>query len=264
MRRRVLPLGLAVLFIVFIALSYSNQTEADILETSENQQESLVEYLERRLNLLGVPVKQIAVLQDNPLEIELTIQSLTVTDKYAPDDFVSLQMAFRESVLASDKGYQINGLTTVVVNAEGKQISKGWYKVEPEIYRRLAPPELTEAVTENLLKEKLTEYELLETKGEVVSLGESPALDLRMSNLSKEEVNQIIPSLKDTLDRLTKGMNTQGAGIAMVKLRITSKTGETLLNYLVDLQFGTEGWWTADGVNIDVWRPSIPAPPPSP
>ncbi len=222
-----------------------------------------VEYLKNKLGQLGVPVNQIVVLQDSPLEIEVTIQSLSTNEKFAPDDFVNIHMVVRESVFASDKGYPINGLSKIVVNMEGKQINKGWIKIEPEsMYRRLAPSQLTETSTANLLNKKLAEYGMSKINGKILALDESQALDLYLPNLSKEETNLTMLSIKDSLGILTEDMNSQGAGISFVKLRITNESGETLLNFLSDWQFSTEGWWVADGINIDSWLPSIPAPVP--
>lgn len=263
MKRKKFIFGFALFFVMLLALSLSSQTKAERLKVQVNQQESLVEYLKNKLGQLGVPVNQIVVLQDSPLEIEVTIQSLSTNEKFAPDDFVNIHMVVRESVFASDKGYPINGLTKIVVNMEGKQINKGWIKIEPEsMYRRLAPSQLTETSTANLLNKKLAEYGMSKINGKIIALDESQALDLYLPNLSKEETNLTMLSIKDSLGILTEDMNSQGAGISFVKLRITNESGETLLNFLSDWQFSTEGWWVADGINIDSWLPSIPAPVP--
>ncbi|MBI5823961.1 MAG: hypothetical protein HZB18_08050 [Chloroflexi bacterium] len=263
MRRKKILFGFALFFVALLALSLSSQTKAEKLRVLVNQQESLVDYLKKELGQLDVPVQQTVILQDSPLEIGVTIQSLSTNEKFAPDDFVYIHMVFRESMFAHEKGYQINGLTTIVVNMEEKKIFDGWSKIEPASmsYRRLDPPRLTETSTSNMLSEKLADYGLSKINVEVISSEESRTLNLYLSNISKEEASATKTSIKDSLGLLVQDMNSQGAGVAIVKLKITNESGETLLNYLLDLQFVTEGWWVADGINVDDWFPSRPAMP---
>jgi hypothetical protein len=72
-------------------------------------------------------------------------------------------------------------------------------------------------------------------------------------------VNQTLSPLLESLRPLADDINAQGAQIVMVNLMVKDEKGNILLNYLLDLQFGIENWWAADGINVDNWYPSIPA-----
>ncbi len=265
MTRKNLLLGFVLLFATILVLMLSDRTKAEQLESLTYQQESVVEYLKSKLDQLGVPVDNIVVLQDVPLEIEVTIRSLGTDDKGAPEDSINVHMVFRESMFAADRGYRINGLTTIVLNMKGEQVYKGWIKIEPELmYHKIDPPRLAEAATASLLSEKLAQYGLSRIDGAVISAEGFQTLNLYASGISKEDAALVIPPSKDGLHHLTQDLNSQGAGIALAILKLSNETDEPLLVYFFDLQFGTEGWWVVDGINIDSWYPSIPAPAPSP
>jgi hypothetical protein len=263
-RKNLLP-GFALLFAAVLVLVLFERAKADQLRTQTYQQAGVVEYLRGKFDQLGVPVDDIVILQDDPLEIQVTLESLGTDSKGTPEDSINVHTVFRESMLASDRGYQIYGLTTDVVNIKGDQIFSRWTRIKPEsMYHRLEPPGLSEAATGSLLNEKLAQYELSPIDAEVISSEGFQTLNLFLSGISKEDASLIIPPIKDKMHLLTQDMNSQGAGVALVTLRLTAEMDEPLVVYYLDLQFRTEGWWAAEEINIDSWYASIPALPPTP
>jgi hypothetical protein len=199
------------------------------------------------------------------LEIQVIIQSASTSDKFAPDDFEHIHMVIRESVIASNLGYRINGVSRIVVNQAGDEIDKGWIKIEPEsMFRRFNGSQLDAQSTMNLLHEKLVDYNLVDSQSDVRSIDEFYILDLSLMSKSTPEANTTIVKTRDTLLKMAADLNSQGAGIAIMKFKIMSESDEVLFNYLFDLQFETEGWWSAEGINVDFMRHSIPAPVPTP
>jgi len=251
------------IIVLAVVLGFSRQTKAIQSQAELSQQANIVVYLQNRLEQQSVPVKQIRVLQNNPLEIEITLQSTSTGNKFASEDFLNLHLATREAVLAGEKGYSINGITTIVLNLEGKIIDRGWIKIEPNImYIRHAPANLANTSVNNLVREKLDSYGVPGFSSNVSSFDGLQTLELHRASISSDDANQLIPQIRGSIRELAKDINIKGAEIVIVKLKLLDGNGKILLNYMRDLQFETEGWWAADGINIDGWYPSIPAPAP--
>ncbi len=223
-------------------------------------QQDVVGYLQERLKQQNVPFTQIKILQESPLEIEITLQSVSEGKDWMPEDFEHLLLAQREAILAAEKGFDIERYTEILLNKNEESISWARIKINGEIlYTKLSPSNVADSVTKNLVGEKINTYGMPVINNEISSFDGFQTLNLSLSTNSLEEANRVLPQMRDSLRPLTKDINSQGAQIVMVKLEVKNEKGEMLLNYLLDLQFGTEGWWAADGINVDSWYPSIPA-----
>ena len=251
---------LLILIIIGIVSVFNLRVKAQQGVETASPQQDVVSYLQERLKQQNVPFTQIKILQESPLEIEITLQSVSEGEKFAPDDSANLHLTVREAVLANGRGYQINGLTQVVLNKDGKSISWGWLKVTDLYYLKLAPSSITDALAMNLVDEKINTYGMSVVNKDISSFDGFKSLNLDLSTTSLEEANQTLSQIKDSLGPLAKDVNAQGAQVVMVRLKVKDEKGEVLLNYLLDLQFETEGWWVADGINVDSWYLSRPAP----
>ena len=219
----------------------------------------VTDYLAGRLKELNVPVTYIKIIQNAPMEIEIGIQSLSLDDKFSPDDFYNIHLVVREAVLSHEAGYQINALTRIVYNQHGETIDWGWIKIEPEnMYTRIQPIQTSDNVAEDLMSEKLSVYKMRDLNIDAVSLGEYQMLDMDFESNSSDELNQTVPGLIKALPALIADINSQGAAIVIVKFNALDETGDILLNYMYDTQFLTAGWWVAEGVNAENWMRSAP------
>lgn len=219
----------------------------------------VTDYLAGRLKELNVPVTYIKIIQNAPMEIEIGIQSLSLDDKFSPDDFYNIHLVVREAVLSHEAGYQINALTRVVYNQHGETIDWGWIKIEPEnMYTRIQPIQTSDNVAEDLMSEKLSVYEMRNLNIDAVSLGEYQMLDMDSESVSIDELNRTTPGFIKSLPALVADINSQGAAIVIVKYKVLDEKNTVLLNYMYDSQFMTAGWWAAEDVNAENWMPSAP------
>jgi len=260
MKNKKLISRLLILIIIGIVLVFNLRVKAQQGVETASPQQDVVGYLQERLKQQNVPFTQMKILQESPLEIEITLQSISTGEKFAPDDFINLHLTIREAVLANERGYNINGLTEVVLNKDGKTIDWGWSHLIGVYYLKLAPSTVTDALAMGLVDEKINTYGMSVVNKDVSSFDGFKTLNLDLSTTSFEEANQTVSQIKDALGPLAKDINAQGAQVVMVRLKVKDEKGAVLLNYLRDLQFETEGWWAAEGINIDSWYPSIPAP----
>lgn len=236
------------------------QAGVNYVQPALTPNQDIVSYLESQLNQQKVPFTKIQIIQDFPLQIEIDVQSMSEDKNWMPEDFENLHLAQREAILATEEGFNIERYTEVLLNKRGESISWARIKINREIlYVKLPPATITDIDAMSLLNEKINTYEMSVLNKHISSFDGFKTLNLELSTTSLEEVNQKILQIKDSLGSLVKDMNEQGAQIVMVKLKVRDEKGEVLLNYLMDLQFENEGWWVADGINIDSWYPSIPA-----
>jgi hypothetical protein len=250
-----------VLVLLGVAWGISVQAQAgqNFAQPTPTSNQDIVSYLESQLNQQKVPFTKIVVVQDFPLQIEVNIQSMSEDKDWMPEDFENLLLARREAILAAEKGFNIERYTEVLINKNGEPISWARIKINGEIlYSKPLPSNVADSVTKNLVSEKINTYGISVINSEISSFDGLQTLNLDLSANSLEEANQVLSQVRDSLRPLTKDINSQGAQIVMVKLEVKSEKGDILLNYLLDLQFGTEGWWAADGINVDSWYPSIP------
>lgn len=250
-----------IVFGVIWGLNLRAKAGPNYIQPTPNQ--DIVSYLEFQLKERNVPFTKIQVIQESPLQIEIDIQSLSEGKDWMPEDFENLYLARREAILATEKGYNIERYTEVLLNKRGESISWARIKINGEIsYIKLTPSNITDVAALDLVSPKIDTFGMAILNSEVSSFDGFQTLNLNLSTNSLEEANQALPQIRESLHPLTKDINAQGAQVVMVKLKVIDKKGEILLNYLLDLQFKTEGWWAADGINADSWYPSIPAPAP--
>lgn len=222
---------------------------------------SVTTYLETKFSEQQLPINGIRVLKDFPLELEVTIQSFSINKKFASDDFENLHLVFREVVLAHEKGYDVSGLTEIVINQNGDRIHWGWTTIEPDVmYIKLGSSSLSNDATKNLVNGRVPPFELKDKNINIISQSGFQTLSMEYSTVSLEQANRSIPQFIKSLPSIVHDVNTQGAQIVMVRFRVFDEKGNLLLNYLLDEQFMTAGWWAADGIVTDSWGSSAPPP----
>ncbi len=72
--------------------------------------QDIVSYLQERFQQQNIPVTKIIILNENPMQIEITVQSLSDGDVGTPEDSTNVLMVSREVTLADQNGYHIAAL----------------------------------------------------------------------------------------------------------------------------------------------------------
>jgi hypothetical protein len=194
------------------------------------------------------------------LQVEIDIQSLSEGKDWMPEDSKNLYLARREAVLAAEKGFNIERYTEVLLNKNGETISWARIKINGEIsYTKLVPSNIPDSVALNLASKKINPRGMSIINKNVSSFDGFQNLNLDLLTPSMNEANQSLSQIRDSLHPLASDINAQGAQIAMINMMVKDEKGDILLNYLLDLQFGVETWWAADGIDVTNWYPSIPA-----
>lgn len=263
MKNKKLLLRIVIIILtVGLALGISLTTKAEKNKIQSTPEQDVAAYLESKLKQQNVPIMQIKIIQESPVEVEVTIQSLSEDDKFMPEDFINLHLVTREAVLSQEKGYLINGLTEIVVNKAGKTIDWGWNNVADITYIKLVPSMNPDNLPMDVISENINTHGM-KLINENVSLSEGfQTLNLQLSVKSLEEANQRFSQFKESLRSTIVDANFSGTQVVMEKVELRNEEGEILLNYLLDFQFNTEGWWAVDGFNTDSLRFSIPPPAP--
>jgi hypothetical protein len=252
-----LLLSLIITMGFLLALNPSAKAQKATIQPPPKQ--DVVSYLKQRLQQQNVPLSQIKVLQDSPLELEITLQSLSIGDRSLPEDFMNEHLTVREVVLANRQGYKIHGLTRIVQNINGEIIDWFWTKIENGIrYTELGPARIANSQANDIARQKVNAHGMSISELNISSLDGLQVLTLHLSAKSLEEANRELPPFIDSLRPLATDMNARGTQIAMINVEVKGERGEILLNYVMDLQFRTVGWWTVGGMNTDAWRLSSP------
>jgi hypothetical protein len=83
----------------------------------------VVEALQARYDELGVPVKEIRLVERSPLNVEITLQSASEGDKTTMDDLWWFFLAEREAdMIYLTTGEHISSYTLNVLNTQGESI----------------------------------------------------------------------------------------------------------------------------------------------
>ncbi len=209
-------------------------------------------YLEERLKQQNVPVSEIKVLQQSPLQIEVIVRSMSDDDKGMPEDAINMLLVHHETILANQRGCRIDGVTRVLINKMGKRI----FGVFDSLDTKKVPPQLprsavSDAATEKAAKEKIKLHGLALANTKVSSVEGIQTLNLELSSSSIEEANHLLPQFIPSLYATIPALNAAGSQIALYKVEVRDQNGNMLFTYIRDIQLGHETWWMADGITVD-------------
>jgi hypothetical protein len=227
-------------------------------------QDNIVSYLDERFKQQNVPVKGIKIIQEIPLQLEITIQSSSDGSRGNPEDPINYHLVEREVVLARQKGYFVESLTRIFLSPQGREIAKATTQVKSLEFMFLddSPSSITDSSTKTLVMDKINLYGMSALDISVDSREGLQTLRLQLSTPSLDEVNKTLTQYMSSLRPLVGEINAKGAHIVICKLEIRDEKGNLLLNYMLDLQLDSENWWMADGLTMD-WFPH-PGPGPAP
>jgi hypothetical protein len=251
-----------IAIVSIISLNPNAKAQHSIIQPTPQQ--AVVSYLEEQFRQQNIPIVQINFNPESAA-LEITLQSASEGDKFAPEDFISLHMPIHDVVLASEKGFHVENVTETLLNANGKRIFWQSVKIDADVmYIKLPPAQASDSVARDLIIKKINTYGMTIRDIAISSSEHFQTLNILLSTPLLEQANSALPQFISSLEPLVSGMNAQGAGIVLSKVELRNEEGEILLTYLLDMQLRTSGWWTADGINSESWFPSRPAPAPTP
>lgn len=232
--------------------------------TRSRAQSDIITDLTKQLIQQGVPIKSIDIEKELPLQIKVTLQSDSESDKVMPDDPLFVQMVHRETTLIRKQGFSVDALTIVILNENGGQIF--WLKtpISP-LNITEQPSKLDDKTTANLVSAKLETYGLQADKIQISSDKSGyQVLTLDVAITSLEQANKALPQFMPSLYPFLENFNKEnGTQIVIARVNLSDNNGQLLLKYGLDLQLEQENWWKADSLTNE-WFP-YPAPevPPS-
>lgn len=219
--------------------------------------------LRARLAQLGIPVKDVQVKKQSPLEIEIILQSSSPSKQASQDDLWYKHVAAREAQLAYLTGLRVSSYRLTLVNAGGETISSEQVFLNPDLpSQQLSPvsaPAIGDEATKNVLATSLNTFGMrvlsLSVTSNHIVRANTKLVELRLSTPTAETANQSINQLVPTLGQFLKQVNREkGAQIAVSRLRVTDADGKLLIEYILDFDTGAESWSVAKGVDAQ-WFP---------
>jgi hypothetical protein len=232
--------------------------------TRSRAQSDIITDITKQLIQQGVPVKSIDVEKELPLQIKVTLQSDSESDKVMPDDPLSVQMVHRETALIRKQGFSVDTLTIIILNENGEQIFWLETPINP-LNVSEQTSKLDDKTTTDLVRAKLETYGL-QTDIMQISSDKSGyqilTLDLSVASLeqAKKALPQFITSLYPFLENFNKENGTQ---IIIAQVNLSDNNEQLLLKYGLDLQLEQENWWKADDLTNEWFPHPAPEVPPS-
>ena len=221
------------------------------------------EQLRSRLESEGVPVKDVRIVQENPFEVEINLQSSSSTDKLSFDDDWYRALAEHEANLAYfNLGKRINIYSLNILNTEGIVLYRGWSELNierPSQQLQPAPPaRIDDQETKDQLmnlwnKDPMTVLSLnVETGHYVRPNTKYVEVVWSTGDLASDEATYRANGIFGGMNNFIKDQFNPrtGAQISIVRARIQDSAGNVVGDYILDLDLQSMASWPAD------WMPS--------
>jgi hypothetical protein len=215
--------------------------------------------LSERLRQRDVPVKELRVIKEAPLQMEIALQSASDNDKQMEDDLWSETIATHEATMAHRLGFPIASFTILWVNRNGEVIAKGTTFLQPSDRSQTLPAPMPgntdRAAITNMLRQQfapeagrlesltVTPYDPGEKEGVVVQArvrADTPSIDSVNANLA-----QLIWAFRLALS----GVNSAAhANIILGRLIVVGTNGQRLAEYIWDVEEGSQRAFFGDGI----------------
>jgi len=207
-------------------------------------------------------VKSIGIKDRLQFRIEIVIGS---TGQSAQDMW-NAQLAYREAALAYRYGLPVGGVKLTVMDANGKQIDWGESFFSASDPARIAtppaPPRLGLVTSKEMIIEQMQKLALVDVRLDSVVITKSAVTDyqgtsanLQLKASDTESAKKEIPLIVGAVRQIIEKINQSGANITIYLITVVDANGQTLLEYLWDLETRTERSTTASGV--EPWYPHL-------
>jgi hypothetical protein len=248
-------------WVVIIALLIVAISAIMLVRPQASSQQSATS-LSSKLEQAGVPVKSVQIIQQSPLQVEITLQSSSNDNNATQDDLWNKFLASRDAELAYLNGNRIDSYRLILINSKGEIISSEWVYLDTTLpSQNIAIPKpaaLDETETKELLIEKLNTPGMkivsLDVTTDKVVLENTRLVELHFTFASGEDASNSINTFILSLRPLLKDLNENyGAQIAVFRL-IVYQDERLLIEYLLDLDRSTQMWSLAKGIEAN-WFP---------
>jgi hypothetical protein len=229
---------------------------------SVTAQQDVAAYLEARFKELNVPVVSVRIVQEDPLEVELTLLSEGRSGgPGTANDVRNSYQVDRELRLAGRQGYAIDRFTLIKRDAEGQEWRSRFGSVSP-IFNQVesTATSFSDAATADLIRSRIDAGALSLTSIEITSSEGPQNAVLQLVAPSLEAANREVPAVWPSLVREIDRLNMEGARILILRVELRDSTGALLIDYVRDDEIGSSRAWLAPGMNIE----GIAYPPPAP
>lgn len=262
MKKHLLEISGLVLSIIALALiisfAISTRPKGDNLG---EEQGDIAQLLEERLKQRDVSVSNVKTLKQSPLEIEIILQSPGAKDNIGQEDLWNEFIANREAELANRaNGTHIESYRIAILNTQGENIFDSTTYLAPDRpsqkFNPAAPSPVDRDQTKNILNQSFNPGDL-----KLVSLDVSPKyfdewksklviLEMSIDTISHLDAEPLITDFIINLTPQIEAINTQyDTRIAIVWVKIHDAKGDLIVDYLEDIDLGTQTFWVADDIH---------------
>lgn len=226
-------------------------------------QKDVADYLEERLKQQNVPIVGITVIQEFPVQLEITIQSMGHGELGVSENPINLSILDREIFLARQQGYFVERYSRITLNKQGEEVAKSEHrkKIIDQLFLDIdtSPSRNTDAITADYANEMINLYGMTATNQVITSEKGMQFLTLELSVPSIADANQMLPAFMHSLRPSIENINARGSHIVVCRVILKDEEEKLLLNYILDLQLTSEHWWMDENLT-NSWF-SVPAPP---
>jgi hypothetical protein len=281
LRSTALVIGLITSAMLFVACGTSDaNTRNDVLPTATIQTftatlvvsptplaNDVTSYISTRLSQKSVPVKRVDILNQNPLGIEVVLQSTSGSDRIAPDDAISQAIAQQETIAALRHGFTIDNVKITVENAQGKAIVWSELPIDTILNAAVTVPSKVDntAVERDIHAQVPSDLDGVTLQTLDVALNEDQAqviqitLSARDIDAANGVIERFMQPLSGTIQQLIR---VKGASIASYRVDVVNNQGQPFLRYIGYTLGSNElrtSWWQADGVTQNWFPHPVPA-----
>jgi len=266
-------LALAVITALFIAVLFSRgalqsgatASNPPVGKLSPTGQELISSFT--ALKNLGIPIKEVSILSESPMEVQITLQSTSQSEVATVDDMWNKHIAARWAELAYLTGPRVDSYQLHLVNTNGNVIGSEKVFLNSDYpSQHLATVEaaaMDEKAILAILQEQLDFLGMTPILWKAATGGvvrdNTKVIEVDVSTPDIETANRTINLLVPDVSRAVQRINAKtGAQIAIFRLRVIDANNTALVDYILDLETGTEVWSVERGVDAN-WYPK-PAP----
>jgi hypothetical protein len=251
------------IIVLFSALYFGQIARAQ--DNDEVPTQQVLSDINTQLHKQKIPATAVQIGRDDstnvlfPMNVlDITLQSSSDNDKVAPNDCFYINIIGREVQLIQRQGLRADAYRLTIVNKKSNTLLQvilplsGKENLPTNFVKasNLVPNDvaltLRNVPTGNMTIEHVDV--LPDEEGLLKCNIDVQAVDI-------VAVNAGVKNLLDQVQGTIQNLNIErGAEIAVFQLRIHVPNGESVLNYIADLQFGRTTWWQADELNKD-WFP---------
>ncbi|HMV96978.1 MAG TPA: hypothetical protein PKE48_11810 [Anaerolineales bacterium] len=215
-------------------------------------QVDVVTYLIEEFKLQSVPVKQVVVLEENPLKIQVVAVSFQ-NEGITFEDHLTLNSVDRIVALsAREKGYSIQSYRTIIQDNKGNQLFGEERIIDVEqinsVLNRIQTNISDNSVNTLAIREVemlLSDYKLenVSAQVDVTSLNGSRYLYIQLSLPSMDNAEKAATLLwVFHHTKYFRELEENGSQIAVYRAKLLDEKGVTLMDYLYDYEINSGSW----------------------